>query len=96
MLTQEQRVKKAHIALMKSKHTVWWGGVMMMGTTEVSDKEGLTAYTDGVQSQWHQDFKHQSQHALGQDDDWLGVCIEALWADVDGALTARCICIQFA
>ena len=47
MLTQEQRVKKAHIALMKSKHTVWWGGVMMMGTTEVSDKEGLTAYTDG-------------------------------------------------
>ena len=48
MLTQEQRVKKAHIALMKSKHTVWWGGVMMMGTSEVSDKEGLTAYTDGV------------------------------------------------
>ena len=48
MLTQEQRIKKAHIALMKSPHTVWWGGVMMMGTTEVSDKEGLTAYTDGV------------------------------------------------
>jgi predicted metal-dependent peptidase len=48
MLTQEQRVKKAHIALMKSKHTVWWGGVMMMGTSEVSDKEGLTAYTDGI------------------------------------------------
>jgi predicted metal-dependent peptidase len=48
MLTQEQRVKKAHIALMKSKHTVWWGGVMMMGTSEVSDKQGLTAYTDGI------------------------------------------------
>ena len=35
MLTEEQRIKKAHIALMKHPETALYSGVMMMGTTEV-------------------------------------------------------------
>jgi hypothetical protein len=30
MLTEEQRVKKGHIALMKHPETALWSGVMMM------------------------------------------------------------------
>ena len=37
MLTEEQRIKKAHIALMKHPETALYSGVMMMGKTEVID-----------------------------------------------------------
>lgn len=55
MVTEEQRVKKGHIALMKHPETAWWGGVMMMGTTEIVD-EPITAYTDGVNKKYGRTF----------------------------------------
>jgi len=54
-LTQEQRVKKAHIAMMKHPETALYSGVMMMGTTEVLD-EPITAYTDGVNKRYGRAF----------------------------------------
>jgi predicted metal-dependent peptidase len=55
-LTQEQRVKKAHIALMKHPETALYSGVMMMGTTEVTDDAGVTAYTDGINKKYGRHF----------------------------------------
>lgn len=56
MLTEEQRVKKGHIALMKHPATALWSGVMMMGTTEVIDDDKVTAYTDGVNKRYGRKF----------------------------------------
>lgn len=55
MLTEEQRVKKGHIALMKHPETALWSGVMMMGTTAVID-DNITAYTDGVNKRYGRKF----------------------------------------
>ena len=55
MLTEEQRIKKAHIALMKSPHTAWWGGVMLMGESEVTD-DAITACTDGINKRYGRAF----------------------------------------
>jgi len=55
MLTEEQRIKKGHIALMKHPETALWGGVMMMGATEVVD-EAITAYTDGINKKYGRAF----------------------------------------
>ena len=41
------RLKKAHIRLMKHPETALYSGVMMMGKSEVTDRE-VTAYTNGV------------------------------------------------
>ena len=41
------RIKKAHIRLMKHPETALYSGVMMMGKSEVTERE-ITAYTDGV------------------------------------------------
>ena len=56
MLTEEQRVKKGHIALMKHPETALWSGVMMMGTTSVVDDDSVTAYTDGVNKRYGRKF----------------------------------------
>ena len=56
MLTEEQRVKKGHIALMKHPETALWSGVMMMGTTSVIDDDRVTAYTDGVNKRYGRKF----------------------------------------
>lgn len=56
MLTEEQRVKKGHIALMKHPETALWSGVMMMGTTSVIDDPSVTAYTDGVNKKYGRGF----------------------------------------
>jgi predicted metal-dependent peptidase len=56
MLTEEQRVKKGHIALMKHPETALWSGVMMMGTTSVVDDDRVTAYTDGVNKRYGRKF----------------------------------------
>ena len=56
MLTEEQRVKKGHIALMKHPETALWSGVMMMGTTSVIDDDSVTAYTDGVNKRYGRKF----------------------------------------
>lgn len=55
-LTEEQRVKKAHIALMKHPETALYSGVMMMGTTEVIDDAAVTAYTDGINKKYGRGF----------------------------------------
>ena len=56
MLTEEQRIKKAHIALMKHPETALYSGVMMMGKTEVIDDAAVTAYTDGVNKKYGRAF----------------------------------------
>lgn len=55
MVTEEMRIKKGHIALMKHPETALWGGVMMMGTTEVVD-DAITAYTDGINKKYGRAF----------------------------------------
>ena len=54
-LTQEQRIKKAHIAMLKHPETALYSGVMMMGSTEVVDTP-ITAYTDGVNKRYGRKF----------------------------------------
>ena len=47
MATQETRLKKAHVALMKHPETALYSGIMMMGDSTVVD-DCPTAYTNGV------------------------------------------------
>lgn len=54
-LTTEQRIKKAHIALMKHPETALYSGVFMMGDTVVDD-DVPTAYTDGVNKKYGRAF----------------------------------------
>lgn len=54
-MTQEMRVKKSHIAMMKHPATALYSGVMMMGTTEVVDG-ALTASTDGINKKYGRKF----------------------------------------
>ena len=56
MLTEEQRIKRAHVALMKHPETAYYAGVMMMGETEVVESERVTAYTDGVNKKYGRVF----------------------------------------
>lgn len=55
MLTEEERVKKAHIAMMKHPETALYSGVMMMGTSAVVD-DAITAYTDGINKRYGRAF----------------------------------------
>lgn len=55
MIDQETRLKRNHIMLMKNQETSWYSGIMMMGVSEVSDKE-FTAYTDGVNKRYSRPF----------------------------------------
>jgi len=55
MLTQEERVMKAHITMMKHPETALYSGVMMMGETSVIDG-AVTAYTDGVNKRYGRQF----------------------------------------
>ena len=54
-MSQETRLKRNHIALMKHPETAWYSGIMMMGENEVIDKE-VTAYTDGVNKRYGRKF----------------------------------------
>jgi predicted metal-dependent peptidase len=56
MITEEQRIKKGHIMLMKHPETALWSGVLMMGTTEVIDDPKVTAYTNGVDKRYGRTF----------------------------------------
>ena len=56
MITEEQRIKKGHIMLMKHPETALWSGVLMMGTTEVVDDPKVTAYTNGVDKRYGRAF----------------------------------------
>ena len=52
---QEVRLKRAHVALMKHPETALYSGVMLMGTSEVTDG-AYTAYTDGVNKKYARKF----------------------------------------
>lgn len=54
-LTTEQRIKKAHIAMMKHPETALYSGVFMLGETAVTD-EKITAYTDGLNKRYGRTF----------------------------------------
>jgi predicted metal-dependent peptidase len=54
-ITQEVRIKRGHIAMMKHPETALYSGVMMMGETSVDDKP-ITAYTDGVNKRYGRAF----------------------------------------
>jgi predicted metal-dependent peptidase len=54
-ITQETRLKKAHIALMKHPETALYSGVIMMGKSSVSDNN-ITAYTDGINKVYGREF----------------------------------------
>lgn len=51
-MTEEDRIKKAHIALMKHPETALYSGVMMMGETSIDESPSVTAYTDGVNKRY--------------------------------------------
>lgn len=54
-ITQETRLKKAHIALMKHRETALYSGVMLMGKNSVIDDK-VTAYTNGVDKKYGREF----------------------------------------
>ena len=54
-LTDEERLKKSHIILMRHPETALYGSVMMMGESAVED--GIpTAYTDGENKRYGREF----------------------------------------
>ena len=54
-ITQETRLKKAHITLMKHVETAMYSGVMLMGKNSVDDGK-FTAYTNGVDKKYGREF----------------------------------------
>lgn len=55
MSTQETRLKRNHIQLMKHPETAWYSGILMLGESSVEDKS-FTAYTDGVNKRYSRKF----------------------------------------
>ena len=55
MTTQETRLKKAHVALMRHPETALYSGIMTMGDSTVVD-DCPTAYTDGVNKKYGRAF----------------------------------------
>ena len=55
-LSAEQRVQKAHIALMNDPKYALYSGVFMMGRTSVLDQGCPTAYTDGYNTRYGRKF----------------------------------------
>ena len=54
-LTDEERLKKQHIILMRHPETAQFGSVMMMGESSIED--GIpTAYTDGLNKKYGREF----------------------------------------
>lgn len=51
----ETRIKRGHITLMKHPQSALYGGVMLMGNTEVIDGGG-TAYTDGINKKYFRKY----------------------------------------
>lgn len=54
-LTEEQRVQKAHVWLMKNPKYCLYSGIFMVGTTSVED-DVPTAYTDGANVKYGREF----------------------------------------
>ena len=55
-LSAEQRVQKAHIALMNEPKYCLYSGIFMMGRTSVEDQGCATAYTDGFNTKYGRKF----------------------------------------
>ena len=55
MITTEERLKKAHITLMKHPETALYGGVIMLGKSEIVD-DCPTAKTDGFNKYYGRKF----------------------------------------
>jgi predicted metal-dependent peptidase len=55
MSSQETRLKKAHVSLMKHPETALYSGVVLMGTSTVVDQD-ITAYTDGINKRYGRKF----------------------------------------
>ena len=55
-LSAEQRVQKAHIALMNEPKYCLYSGIFMMGRTSVLDQGCETAYTDGYNTRYGRSF----------------------------------------
>ena len=53
--TEETRIKRGHITLMKHPDTALYSGVMLMGSTEVAEGK-FTAYTDGLNKRYARAF----------------------------------------
>ena len=53
--SQETRLKKAHVALLKHPETALYSGVILMGKSSVDD-ENFTAYTDGFNKRYSREF----------------------------------------
>ena len=51
----ETRIKRNHIILMKHQQSALYGGVMLMGDSEVIDGNG-TAYTDGINKRYYRRY----------------------------------------
>jgi predicted metal-dependent peptidase len=65
-LTDEERLKKQHIVLMRHKETALYGSIMMMGESAIA--EGVpTAYTDGTNKKYGREFfgKQNDKQARG-------------------------------
>ena len=54
-MTEEVRIKRGHIAMMKHMETALYSGVMMMGESSVEDSK-ITAYTDGYNKRYGRAF----------------------------------------
>lgn len=54
-LTTEQRIKRAHVTMMKHPETALYSGVFMLGETSVVD-DTPTAYTDGLNKRYGRKF----------------------------------------
>lgn len=54
-MTLEERVKKAHIHLMRHPETALYSGVIMAGESHVTDEQ-YTAYTDGLNKKYSRSF----------------------------------------
>lgn len=52
---ESQRLKRAHVALMKHQETALYSGIIMMGKSEVKD-DIPTAYTDGINKYYGRKF----------------------------------------
>lgn len=68
-LTDEERLKKEHIVLMRHTETALYSGVIMMGESSISD-EGFTAYTDGVNKKYGRGFMQKQR-----DDELRGLIL---------------------
>jgi hypothetical protein len=65
MLKQEERLKKSHVFLLKHPKVQMLGGIILMGKNEVV-KGVPTAYTDGINKRYGEDFLAKLKDEIGR------------------------------